>query len=449
MSEHLHVCSAIASMKESDSGSSTEPTSAAGANIYASHRVSMISSISSGSIANPLNLPPSSASLKRTVSSMSSVESSSTQLEYSREFKHHKPDPERGHTRITRLHNARILQTDGSLLRGSITLDPESGLIVELSLDHHEAGEEKHEEALSQLFDCANRYVDVLDCKGQIISPGFIDIQLNGAYGVDFSNARGLNADDILLVAQRLLASGVTSFCPTMVSSSRETYRRVIPLIRKAREEQSNRRRQMHETMSANILGMQLEGPFFALSKRGAHDSKHIVAPSKGMASVREAYGLDSSSDDTDDRHHLKDIAIITMAPELEGASEAIRSLTKLKDCDDQHSIVVSCGHTEASYEDGINAVSDGATLLTHLYNAMNPFHHRQPGLVGLLSSELKLARLGLERPYYSMIVDGIHVHESAVCMAYNSHPRGEYRSSWLVFVLHLKLPITSIISTI
>ena len=284
----------------------------------------------------------------------------------------------------------------------------------------------------------------MIDCKGQVVSPGFIDIQLNGAYGVDFSNGPGLNIEDILLVARRLLAHGVTSFCPTMVSSSRETYQRVIRLIRKARKEQSHRKRQMHETISANILGMHLEGPFFALSKRGAHDSKHIVVPSRGMASVREAYGLDASSDDI---HHLQDIAIITMAPELEGASEAIRSLTKLKDNDDEHSIVISCGHTEASYEDGINAVSDGATLLTHLYNAMNPFHHRQPGLVGLLSSEVKLARIGLERPYYSMIVDGIHVHESAVCMAYKSHPHGECRSSWLVFFLYLKLLIKYIIS--
>lgn len=67
-----------------------------------------------------------------------------------------------------------------------------------------------------------------------------------------------------------------------------------------------------------------------------------------------------------------------------------------------------------------------GATLLTHLYNAMNPFHHRKPGLVGLLSSKAHLSRVGSKkRPFYSMIVDGIHVHESAVCMAYQSHKDG------------------------
>eukprot|EP00804_Cyclotella_cryptica_P002661 CCRYP_009580-RA/>CCRYP_009580-RA protein AED:0.18 eAED:0.17 QI:0/0/0/1/0.5/0.66/3/0/305 len=171
---------------------------------------------------------------------------------------------------------------------------------------------------------------------------------------------------------------------------------------------------------------MHLEEPFFALSKCGAHDSKHIVAPSKGMKSVREAYGFDASSDDADDDEHpLEEVDIITMAPELDGASEAMRSLTKHQYSDNKHSIVISCGHTEASYEDGIKALSNGANLLTHLFNAMNPFHHRHRGLVGLLSSELKLARLGLNQPYYSMIVDGIHVHKSAVSMAYKSHPHG------------------------
>lgn len=203
-------------------------------------------------------------------------------------------------------------------------------------------------------------------------------------------------------------------------------------MVRQTRKQQYDQTSHLKENASATILGMHLEGPFFALSKRGAHDSKHIVAPSKGMKSVREAYGFDASSDDADDDEHpLEEVDIITMAPELDGASEAMRSLTKHQYSDNKHSIVISCGHTEASYEDGIKALSNGANLLTHLFNAMNAFHHRHPGLVGLLSSELKLARLGLNQPYYSMIVDGIHVHKSAVSMAYKSHPHGECLSPW------------------
>jgi N-acetylglucosamine-6-phosphate deacetylase len=269
-----------------------------------------------------------------------------------------------------------------------------------------------------------NSIINVIDCKDQIISPGFIDIQLNGAYGVDFScvadlSSRDLSVEDVLDVAEKLTSTGVTSFCPTMVSSSRETYRRVIPLMRKAREQQYKLSKGEQKSKGAKILGMHLEGPFFASSKRGAHDGRHIFAPSKGMASVNEAYGLSNSNNG-----RLEDIDIITLAPELDGALDAIKSLTANQD--NGHSVVISCGHTEATYEDGIQAVKSGATLLTHLYNAMNSFHHRTPGLVGLLSSELKLGRAGFERPYYSMIVDGIHVHESAVCMAYNSHPSGK-----------------------
>jgi N-acetylglucosamine-6-phosphate deacetylase len=151
------------------------------------------------------------------------------------------------------------------------------------------------------------------------------------------------------------------------------------------------------------------------------------------MSSVEEVYGISQKGDEGGDNPTLKDIDIITLAPELPGASDAVRSLTKNPNqstseadrINDPHSVVVSCGHTEATYEDGITAISCGASLLTHLYNAMNPFHHRKPGLVGLLSSEAKLDKMGLKRPFFSMIVDGIHVHESAVCMAYQSHPHG------------------------
>ena len=362
-----------------------------------------------------------SKGVKRCVSTISSSENS---VEYSIERKHMKENHVNGEGRLTRFQNARILRRDGSLMHGSITVDQNTRRIVDLSFDAD--GEEKHEEDLIQV-DRTYESVQVIDCNNQIISPGFVDIQLNGAYGVDFSNAdastQGLAVDDIFEVAQKLLATGVTSFCPTMVSSSQETYQRIIPLIRKAREQQFQER-SIGTKRGANILGMHLEGPFFAPSKRGAHDSTHIYAPSKGVVSIIETYGIDSSRDRMTNLSRFEDIDIITLAPELNGAQDAIKTLTKPQN-GYGHSVVVSCGHTEATYEDGIQAVANGATLLTHLYNAMNPFHHRKPGLVGLLSSELKLSRDGFERPFFSIIVDGIHVHEAAVSMAYHSHPSG------------------------
>jgi N-acetylglucosamine-6-phosphate deacetylase len=388
--------------------------------VSTSHRVSLVSSVSSSSIIAPIAQPNAkSSSLKRYVSSISSTENST---EYATVHKHFKANPASEEGRLVRLENARILQRDGSLMHGSITVNQASGLIVDISLDVDE--EEKHEEALMELD--PNHSIAIIDCKNQIVSPGFIDIQLNGAYGVDFSNGNdsnngGLTVEDMFQVAEKLLSTGVTSFCPTMVSSSRDTYRRIIPLVREARNQQYENR-SAKKKRGAIILGMHLEGPFFAPSKRGAHDNIHIFAPRNGMASVVETYGIRTTKDNVSGSH-LEDIDIITMAPELDGAQEAIKSLTAKND--NGHSVVISCGHTEATYEDGLEAVTNGATLLTHLYNAMNPFHHRKPGLVGLLSSELKLGRSGFERPFYSMIVDGIHVHEAAVSMAYNSHPRG------------------------
>ncbi|KAL7525011.1 hypothetical protein ACHAXR_002428 [Thalassiosira sp. AJA248-18] len=406
-----------------------------------SHRVSLISSSSSSacSIASSATTKPS---LHRMVTSISSISSSSGAVD------DNDVTTEVGQkcgsngsidtaasvtTHLTRLINARILQRDGTLLPGSITANPSSGLIVEINIGQPVVREEE----------LSNKkiVVEVVDCGGHILSPGFIDIQLNGAYGVDFSNdgshdeqSQGLATKDILYVAQRLVQTGVTSFCPTMISSSRQTYRRILPLMRMARKQQ-------HEFASsdsnrgggANILGMHLEGPFFASPKRGAHDLQHLTAPTKGMASVEEVYGINQQNEEGDEEVPvLEDIDIITLAPEIDGAFGAIQSLTGSNPAassssatNSSHAVVVSCGHTEATYDDGIKALSRGATLLTHLYNAMNPFHHRKPGLVGLLSSEAKLGGMDLKRPFFSMIVDGIHVHESAVCMAYQSHPHG------------------------
>lgn len=319
---------------------------------------------------------------------------------------------------ITRLINARILQQNGTLLHGSMDLS--GGLIVGM----HYSSDQLKQSSNNDDDDDAT-YIEIVDCQEKILSPGFVDIQLNGAYGIDFSHD-SLEIKDVLHVAERLVETGVTSFCPTMVSSSPRTYRRIISLMRSAREQQQ----QQDQTQAskndskavvcgANILGMHLEGPFFAMSKSGAHDKQHIVAPVNGIKTVKEVYGIDQEQENSNDGDipTLKDIDIVTLAPELPGSFDAIQALTSL--------VVVSCGHTEATYEDGLKAVSCGATLLTHVYNAMNPFHHRMPGLVGLLSSKAKLARSGLNRPFFSIIVDGIHVHESAVCMAYSNHPNG------------------------
>lgn len=328
---------------------------------------------------------------------------------------------------------------------GTLSVDSATGIITQITFDSQQTTTVATTDSSTSVGGEDDQIVDTVDCRGMILSPGFIDLQLNGAYGVDFSNSdgseeergdddsegsnNGLCTEDIRRVANSLCQTGCTSFCPTMVSSSCQTYRHVLPLMRRARKQQQQQRqlqlRQGDVTdnrtkIGASILGMHLEGPFFDPGKRGAHDERHILAPSQGIDTVREVYGLTMEDQNVDNESSpmLKDIDIITLAPELDGGLKATKSLTS-------SGVVVSCGHTGATYEQGIDAITHGATLLTHLFNAMNPFHHRKPGLVGLLSSETKLANLGFQRPFYSLIVDGIHVHESAVCMAYSSHPEG------------------------
>jgi hypothetical protein len=130
---------------------------------------------------------------------------------------------------ITRLINARILQRDGTLLLGS--LDLSGGLIVDI---HYYS---------SHQIQQSSAYIEIIDCQEKILSPGFIDIQLNGAYGKDFSHD-SLEIEDALYVAERLVETGVTSFCPTMVSSSPSDYRQNISLIRSAREHQQQQQQQ-------------------------------------------------------------------------------------------------------------------------------------------------------------------------------------------------------------
>ena len=106
---------------------------------------------------------------------------------------------------------------------------------------------------------------------------------------------------------------------------------------------------------------------------------------------------------------NIQNIKMITLAPELEGSQALIESLST------QNNIVVSLGHSSADYDKGLTAMKAGAKALTHTFNAMNPLHHRTPGLAGLIASS--------ETPYFSLIADGIHLHPATLTMAYRSRP--------------------------
>ncbi|XP_053131692.1 N-acetylglucosamine-6-phosphate deacetylase isoform X2 [Hemicordylus capensis] len=246
-----------------------------------------------------------------------------------------------------------------------------------------------------KLFFDEKKSADVqLDCKGSIIAPGFIDVQINGGFGVDFSLATDDVAAGISLVGQKILSHGVTSFCPTLVTSPSSVYHKVLPQI-------CIENGGLH---GAGILGVHLEGPFISKEKRGAHPEHCLRTFEMGaFQELLATYGC------------LDCVRIVTLAPEMKRSKEVIQELTK-------RGICVSLGHSVANLSQAEEAVQHGATFITHLFNAMLPFHHRDPGIVGLLTSDqIPPGR----RVFYGMISDGIHTNPAALRIAHCAHPKG------------------------
>jgi len=232
-----------------------------------------------------------------------------------------------------------------------------------------------------------------IDCQGNILAPGFIDLQINGAFGADFSydivDAES-GAKVVEKVGKGILGHGVTSYCPTVVTSPPEVYHKVL----------QNIPRKKGGAHGATVLGIHVEGPFINEEKKGAHPEQHIIPPLEGMKSVEEMYGPG-----------FNNVSVITLGPELAGSMEVVDGCVKRGVC-------VSLGHTMAELEQGEEAVRRGARLVTHLFNAMQSFHHRDPGLVGLLTSQ----KLDGKRVWYGIIADGVHAHPAAIRIAYKTN---------------------------
>lgn len=232
-----------------------------------------------------------------------------------------------------------------------------------------------------------------IDCKGAIVAPGYIDLQINGGMGVDFSHNVDTIGDAVKRVAKGILPFGVTSMCPTIVTSLPEVYHKALSKVRKCNG----------SINGAGILGVHLEGPFISKHKKGAHKAQLILELDEGMEGLLKVYGP------------LDNAAVITLAPELDPEGTVIRALV-------QKGVTVSIGHSEANLVQGEKAIQEGASFITHLFNAMLPFHHRDPGLVGLLTSK----KLPDEKNiFYGIIADGIHTHPAALRIAYKTNFKG------------------------
>jgi N-acetylglucosamine-6-phosphate deacetylase len=213
-----------------------------------------------------------------------------------------------------------------------------------------------------------------------MILPGWLDIQINGGYGYDFT----CKPESTAHVALHLPATGVTGFLPTIITSEFESYPARLEVIRKTIERQNND----HPTLGSRILGVHLEGPYLNPSRPGAHPINFLrrIDPKEVLAWADARF-----------------VRLVTLAGELPGGMQAISSLR-------ENGIVVSLGHSDATYLQAQECFSHGVTWATHLFNAMRPLHHREPGLIGaFLENDLPCG----------IIVDGIHVHPSLVKLAY------------------------------
>lgn len=219
------------------------------------------------------------------------------------------------------------------------------------------------------------------DLHGHFILPGFIDVHVHGADGTDALDGR----DAVARIAAGLPKYGVTAFCPTTVACGLPALREVLAGIHDARQRPAAR--------SARVLGGHLESNFINRDYRGAQpesELRPISAPGSGEL-------LDEI-----DRAG-SDVAILTLAPELDGAFNIIRRLVA-------GGTRVSLGHSGASFERAEAAIEAGARHATHLYNRMPPLNHRDPGLVGAVLTRKEVAA--------EIICDGVHVHSPMIQLA-------------------------------
>jgi len=216
---------------------------------------------------------------------------------------------------------------------------------------------------------------------GDWLSPMGMDLQINGGLGLAFPELTPADLPKLAELQELLWRDGVESICPTLVTCAVEPLRQALAVLAQARAEQAPHH--------CRLLGAHLEGPFLAPARRGAHPEQHLAAPSTAALHERiEGFTGGPAGD----------IALVTLAPELEGAAEVIAALRRM-------GVVVSLGHSAANEAQANAAFDAGVAMLTHTFNAMPDLHRREPGAIAaaLLRADVALG----------LIADGVHVAPS------------------------------------
>ncbi len=220
-----------------------------------------------------------------------------------------------------------------------------------------------------------------LDCSGKRILPGLVEIHSHGCVGYDFSSA---SPEEIEKMLSYYATHGITTVAATTMTMGIEPYQKAMRQIKQAAE----------ANFSGSMLaGINMEGPFLGKSKKGAHDPRYLL-------------GIDDKLFEELDALSGNRIRIVDLDPDLDGAMEFIEKHSRNK--------TVSIAHTSCTYDTARKAFEKGCNHITHLFNAMNPLHHREPGIIGALYDSPVQAEL---------ICDGIHVHPTVIRMMFSLCP--------------------------
>lgn len=218
----------------------------------------------------------------------------------------------------------------------------------------------------------------VIDADGLLLTPGFIELQFNGGFGQDFTD----DPTAIWPVAAQLPQHGVTAFLPTIITA---------PLEKSAAGQRVVTEGRPAGFRGATPLGLHIEGPFLNPAKKGAHNPNYLrLATLEAVANWSPATG----------------VRLVTLAPELPGALEVIEALSS-------RGVLISAGHSAATYDEALAGFDAGVRYGTHLFNAMPSLMPRDPGLVGALLTD--------DRPTVGLIADGVHTHPAMIKLVWQA----------------------------
>lgn len=218
---------------------------------------------------------------------------------------------------------------------------------------------------------------EVIDASGLYAIPGLIDIHFHGCRGYDFCDGTIDALDEITRYQGK---NGITAICPATMSLPEYELAKIM----KTAKDYDNKE-------GAILCGINMEGPFISKEKKGAQYDKYIIKPNLSM--YRRLKKISANM-----------IKLVEVAPEEEGAMDFIQAV--------KDEVVVSIAHTVADYDTAIRAFKAGAKHVTHFYNAMPPFSHREPGVIGAASDTKDI--------YVELICDGVHIHPSVVRATFN-----------------------------